>query len=268
MKNSINAINERRKTILYLLETYGNLSVSEIAGNFDVSEATIRRDLAFLESRHELTRMSGKVMVKNNYHTSIKMDRAGFVAHSVEEVNSLTNSLMISRATAELIEDGDTVFLNSSRTALDIFRFLGNKRVLFVTNNLLVPFEKFGDNINFVVLGGEVKHYGPNKMSTFGDMTNAGISSITASKCILGVSGISAAGGVTSTYMHDIAINREMISHCSGKKIVIGHSYKIGRKYNYYNFSAKVITDVISDKKANEICVSELREMGITVNLV
>lgn len=273
MKNSREAIRSRQNEIVNLLKSYDRLTVSEIASFFKVSEPTIRRDLDYLDKHDMLRRSFG-------YATAVENDVPGNESSLIggpAKINFglLTNryvsstSLALAQATEQLIDDGDTVFINSSSSALNLYRFLGKKHVLVVTNNLLVINEQLCANTSLLLVGGSItKVEHDTKLSLLGDVAIDTISRITATKCILGVSGISAEGGVTCTTMADIQLNRAMMSQSTGKKIILAAPYKIGRRFNYFNFDADKITDLVTGASADPKEISALQELGVHVTLV
>ena len=94
---------------------------------------------------------------------------------------------IIAKYAADLIDDGDTIFINSSSTALLILQYLGNKRVYVVTNNGKALQSTIGSNVELVLTGGQVYE---RKQSLVGEFATYILSKITADKCFLGVSGI------------------------------------------------------------------------------
>ena len=56
----------------------------------------------------------------------------------------------------EMIEDGDTIFINSSSTAMLIFQYLANKSVTIITNNGRSLLMQRDPMVELVLTGGEV----------------------------------------------------------------------------------------------------------------
>ena len=99
------------------------------------------------------------------------------------------------RQAIEMLENGDTVFINSSSTALLIYPYIQDRSVLVVTNNGRSLLSQRAAGVELVLTGGEV--YG-DKQSLVGQFALDALSRITATKCILGVSGISVRSGMTT----------------------------------------------------------------------
>ena len=94
------------------------------------------------------------------------------------------------------------------------------------------------------------------------------LSRITATKCILGVSGISVQGGITSRVIQETAINQMMLRRCRGPKIVVADSTKIGIEHNFFSGTLNDITHLITDTDANSLQLDQLRRAGIEVDVV
>ncbi len=118
----------------------------------------------------------------------------------------------IAKCAAGLLESGDSVFLNSSSTAQRIFQYLDGKPLTIITNNGRSLNIRRGPGTELVLIGGQVGNSDPNgtlmKTSMTGDFAVDMISKISATKCVLGVSGISVRGGLTSLAIQDPAVDK------------------------------------------------------------
>src|SRR5574339_91090 len=111
---------ERQKQILSLLSRQGRLSVEQIVRQFDISHATARRDLESLASLGKVQRVHGGVLAVDQAPPELpilerKDEQAGEKAR-------------IGRAAAKLIAAGETVFLGSGTTVLELARNLRQRR--------------------------------------------------------------------------------------------------------------------------------------------
>ncbi|MCL4823246.1 MAG: DeoR/GlpR family DNA-binding transcription regulator, partial [Anaerolineales bacterium] len=120
---------ERQKQIHSLLERQGRLSVAEIVKQFEISEATARRDLESLASQGKAQRVHGGVIAVEQAPPELPiLQREG---EQTEEKSS------IGRAAADLIADGETVFLGSGTTVLEAAKHLRERKNLTVVTNSL-----------------------------------------------------------------------------------------------------------------------------------
>ena len=258
MKNSAAAIQQRQIRLLRHLQEAGACSVAELAELLRVSQVTVRRDLEEMEEKKLLVRHFGgaQALAPSRYE-----DERAYMA-SIPENEGCKRA--IARAAAELLRDGDTVFINSSATALMIYPYI-TRDVMVITNNGRSLQVERPASVALMLTGGEVNG---NKKSLTGPAAVAMLSRVTASKCILGVSGISVGGGLTSRVLQETAINRAMLERCSGEKIIIADHTKIGTEHNFFFGDLREITRLITDTQADPARLDELRQAGIAVQTV
>ena len=258
MKNSSSAIQQRQMRLLARLQEQRSCSVTDLADYLHVSQVTIRRDLDALEEKKLLTRHFGGAQA---IVPSSREDEPTYMASITQ---NLSCKRAIAKAAAERLRDGDTVFINSSATALLIYPYI-TKDVMIITNNGRSLQVERPANVSLMLTGGEVNG---NKKSLTGQVAVDMLSRITASKCILGVSGISVDGGITSRVMPETIINRTMLQRCSGEKIIVADHTKIGMEHNFFSSDLKDITHLITDSLADPARLSLLRDAGVSIQVV
>ena len=154
----------------------------------------------------------------------------------------------------------------------NIFQYISDKSMTIITNNGRSLSLKRSPDTELVLIGGQVGNSDPNgtlmKTSMTGDFAVDMISKISATKCVLGVSGISVNGGLTSLAIQDPAVNKAMIQHCNGPVIVVADHRKIGVRHNYYFGSIHDVTHLITDSGSDPEELEKIRNAGITVCVV
>ena len=233
--------------------------MSQLAHLLNVSPITVRRDLDVLAERGLVSRYFGGAKLTQAVRED---DEPAYLESTTKH---LSQKRAIARRAAEMLEDGDTVFINSSSTALLIYPYLQDKSVLVVTNNGRSLLTQRSSNIELMLTGGEV--YG-NKQSLVGQFALETLSRITATKCILGASGISVEGGITSRVIQETAINQMMLRRCTGSKIIVADYTKIGIEHNFFSSPLSEITHLITDTGADPDKIEDLRRAGISVEVV
>ena len=160
------------------------MDVTVLAERLGVTGATIRRDLKKLEQEGTIVRSFGKVSFVGKINVE-----------EIEPTNIEDEKKMVRRAIARyaagMVENGDVLFLNSSGTASLVVEYLGDKNVTVLTNNTQIIKRIRPRNTQILLTGGEI--YG-KKESLVGQLAVETISKVTATKCILGVSGIGGNG--------------------------------------------------------------------------
>ena len=134
----------------YILQQ-GAATMDELRLHFDISMNTVRRDVAELLTRGTVEKVYGGVCARKNEQT--------LTPYEVRRRGSEGAKAAICRRAAELVHDGDIIFIDSGTTTLHIIDYLANKRdVTIITNNLeaivrALPLE----NITIIALPGQVR---------------------------------------------------------------------------------------------------------------
>src|SRR3954452_20272195 len=106
----------RRRLLLDLIARQGFATLDELVKALDVSESTVRRDLEALDVAGSVKRTHGGAVYSGEVRTMPALeDRAG---------SARLEKQAIGRATAALIEDGDSVLLDGGTTTLEVARAL------------------------------------------------------------------------------------------------------------------------------------------------
>jgi len=258
MKNSRAVIQSRQNEILQMLKKQGKMPVSLLAERLNVTETTIRRDLVQMESSGFVRRSFG------NAELSAVDDMRKIEPTNIEDEKELTRR-KIARKAAEYVEDGDVIFINSSGTASLILEYLSGKTVTVLTNNARVINRPHGPNVTLLLVGGEI--YG-KKQSLIGQFALDTISRVVATKCFMGVSGISTDGGLTSVILPETQVNILMLQQCRGPRIVVADGSKIGVIQNYFSGNLSDITHLVTDSSAEDRALQDILQAGVNVDIV
>lgn len=138
----------RKDEILSLLNQYNYLSVEFLSNKLHISQSSIRRDLAILEAQGLVKRSHGGVRSLSENNT--------LTPRELRMQENATLKRMICQRAAELIKDGDTIFIDGSTTCLYLVDFLENKKnITILTNNLkLASMLEHSTNITVYCTGG------------------------------------------------------------------------------------------------------------------
>lgn len=240
---------KRRNELLRLVRTRGQVTVTELATLFDVSLDTVRRDLDSLAKSGSLTRTHGGAVATE---TLVMWD----TPLSQRQNTHKDAKTRIGAAAADLVTDGETLFVNGGSTTLAFARALHVRRNLtIVTNNLLVPSALPAPSVsNVYVLGG---HYRAESQVTIGAVGFPAVGSIYADTAIIGVGGITGAGGLSTTQLAEAEMMAKMIEQ-SRRVIVVADSSKFG--YNAFAHLAPLnrIDVLVTDSQPSADIVEEL----------
>lgn len=261
MKKTQSIVSKRRERILNYLKSNETINTNELAEVLNISPLTLRRDLQVLDEEGLIVRYYGGAKLadsSDDFISNVTNDLKCTDTHSDLTKKKET----IAKYAADLVNDGDTIFINSSSTALLILEYLGNKRVNIVTNNGKALNSTIGPNIELVLTGGLVYE---RKQSLVGEFSTYILSKITADKCFLGVSGIAADSGIGTSVLQETLINHEMINRCNGNVYVLADSSKVGKHSNFSSGDINEISHLITDNDISENEIKELEDKGVKV---
>lgn len=215
---------ERRRVITERIRATGQVVVSALSVEFQVSEETIRRDLEWLEKEGVATRIYGGAVLTGN-------DRVA-PPYSVRKNTNVEPKIAIARQLAALVQDGDTLMVDESSTTAYAIRALGQKKnITLITNSLELAREMTGQNTwHIISTGGTLKpdvmaHVGPHALRTVG--------SYRARYAILSCRGINSQLGLADSDDGVVQIKQAMIKACDHAILLADH-----RKFDRTGFVA------------------------------
>lgn len=246
---------ERQKQILSLLDKQGRLSVTEIVNQFEISEATARRDLEALALQGKAQRVHGGVMAVEQAPPELPiLQREG---EQADEKSS------IGRAAAELVSDGETVFLGSGTTVLETAKYLRERKNLTVITNSLAVLNALAGikDITVVSLGGQLRE---SELSFIGHITQQALAELRVDKVIMGTRGISLEHGLTNDYLPETLTDRAILK--IGQTVIIAADHtKINRVATALLAPLNSIHIFVTDSNAEKKFLNSLKKIGIDV---
>ena len=138
---------ERTDAILAILHENGYVPVKLLVEKLHYSNATINRDLNFMQKQNLVKRSYGGVEI-----VKTKGVRLPFRYHKMKTVKTL-----LSKKAAEMVKDGDVIFIDGTTTTEYMGHFLENKKdITVITNNMALVMHLAEMQIKTVCLGGSV----------------------------------------------------------------------------------------------------------------
>ncbi|HXX38974.1 MAG TPA: DeoR/GlpR family DNA-binding transcription regulator [bacterium] len=246
---------ERQYALVRLLERQGRLSVTEICDEYSISEATARRDLGALASQGLLQRVHGGAISLR--HAAPGMSILDRSQEQVEEKRR------IGLAAAELVQDGETVFLGSGTTVLETARSLRSRRNLtIITNSLPVINALAGlSEMSMIVLGGMLRD---SELSFIGHITEQALAEVRADKVIIGVRALNLEQGLTNDYLPETLTDRAILS-VGREVIVVADHTKFGAVAPAFLAPMKSVHTLITDNQTDAEFLNVLREQGVRI---
>jgi len=250
----------RHDAILAHLQASQHASVRQLCDLTGASEATIRRDLDELEKKGLLRRTRGG-------GSSVKApgpQEEGAVYDRVAESRDTKEA--IATAALSLIRDGETVFLGSGSTVLQLARLLGDKKNLTViSNSLPVILELYPrKDLRLIIIGGALRR---DELSIIGHLADRAIEELKADRAFLGAEAIHPDHGLTHTYLEETLTDRNILNIASDITVLADHS-KFGRVRTSFWAPVTSVHRIISDTGLDPDTAEKLRARGVEVLLV
>jgi DeoR family transcriptional regulator, aga operon transcriptional repressor len=245
---SENTAEDRKGKILLFLKERGTASIAELAVEFGVSEMTVRRVLHSLADSGLVIRTPGGAMVA----PSGSMEKS-FLERSAK-MSSAKDA--IGREAAKLVQNGETVVLDSGTTTRYVARYLTSKRDIAVVTTSLAALEELAGSSNVQVrLTGGVYRRSSHDLS--GNAVVDALASVYADKVFFGAAALSFQKGVMN---FDAEMPRVFL-RAGRERILVIDSSKIGSEAVYRLCAVEKCDMVITDKGIRAADLARLRKL-------
>ena len=247
----------RRQRIVSLLREQGSVQIPSLAEMFGVSTQTLRKDLNFLDSKGICTRTPGGAML-NRGTGAVRED-----AVDVKRTLFADEKVRIGKAAAALINDGESVLLDSGTTTLQVARHMNpDDAPVVVTNDVGILNELINhDNVQLVFLGGTLRR---KSQSFFGTQTEQALQDLHVDKLFLAADGFDIEKGITTHFEPEALLNRKMCE-VAREIIVVTDSSKFGRVCLHKILEPQRISKFITDAGIPAEAREALTRMGVEV---
>lgn len=233
---------QRQEIILKLLKEKGSITVSELKDILKSSEATIRRDLNYLDEEKKLVKVFGGAV--SNSFTFLSAEP------SVSQKKSINTEekKMIAAYAASLIEPDDFVYIDAGTTTEYMLGFIKERKATYVTNAVSHAKRLASDGFRVELIGGELKGITEAVVGARAVLT---LSKMNFNKGFFGANGVSDQCGFTTPDVNEAAVKEVAFKHCLNR-YVLADSNKIGN-ISSVKFAeledAHVITEALLDDK-------------------
>jgi DeoR/GlpR family transcriptional regulator of sugar metabolism len=248
---------ERQESIRQYVEQKQRVSVQELSQLFAISLATARRDLEALSDQGLVQRIHGGAIAVR------KAPPEPPLLHRAQEMAE--EKRRIGQAVANLVLDGETIFLGSGTTVSEVALALKERQNLTViTNSLLVLNALFNSpGITIISLGGVLR---TSELSFIGHLTEQALSEVRADKVIIGIRAIDIEAGLTNDYLPETMTDRAILR--IGRQVIIAADHsKCGCTSTAFVASISAIDVLVTDQAVSRDFVEGLQREGIQVIL-
>jgi DeoR/GlpR family transcriptional regulator of sugar metabolism len=244
---------QRRRAIIDMLNSSGELSVEVLAHHFLTSEVTIRKDLGALESNGLLLR---------RYGGAIQVPQELIADPSVEKISLRKKN--IAQAAAKLIRDHNRIILDSgSSTTAALLPELSHKQGLVVmTNSLSIAnaLRELENEPTILMTGGT---WDPKSEGFQGQLAEQILRSYNFDQFFIGADGLDLARG-TTTFNELYSLSRVM-AEVAREVIVMAESEKIGRKIHNLELPWSMVNVLVTDANISVEDKQKIEQQGVQV---
>lgn len=213
---------ERQMQILEMLEKEKSMTVHRLARLLCISESSVRRDLAALQSLGKIRRTFGGAVLFDAAEPEVSL--------LYRRSQRLKEKTAIAQKAAACISDGMMIFLDASSSAAQMVPFLeGFHDLTVVTNSPLTSIALGEAKIRNYCTGGLLLN---NSVAYVGSSAADFIGRFTADAMFFSCRGIDD-GGVLSDSMEEEVVIRSAMLRCTRKKFFLCDRSKFGLSFHY-----------------------------------
>lgn len=234
---------ERHQVILQLLKEKSIVKIQELVELMNASESTIRRDLSQLEEGKFLKRIHGGAARLQG-----KLDEPSMIEKSSK---NLHEKRLIAKYAAELVEEGDSIYLDAGSTTQEMINFLTVKNIVVVTNGLMHVGSLLNRGIPTYIIGGFAKQ---KTNAVIGRGALMSLDQYRFDKCFMGVNGIHPHFGYTTPDQEEALVKQKAMGLAREAFVLADES-----KFNEIAFAkiadiqeAIIISNQLTDETRNQ----------------
>ena len=233
----------------------GSVTMEELRDAFQVSINTVRRDVSELVAAGAAEKVYGGVRAAQ---------RAGLVPYDERSsVTSASKKAICARA-AEMVRDGDIVFIDSGTTTVHLMEALRERSITVITNNIEVIWQALErPNIRLIVLPGELNR---KTHSITGEASADSLSEFNTNLAFMAATGVST-GGVTNSSPLEYAVKKTAVQHTERAVLMVtGEKFGVTSLLTYAKLNA--FSEVITDSRIPDEWADRLSELGVKLQIV
>ncbi|MGH4052874.1 MAG: DeoR/GlpR family DNA-binding transcription regulator [Clostridium sp.] len=228
-------MNKRHTKLIEIVSKYEKIEVNELSKLLRASQVTIRKDLIYLSEKGILRRERGYALLKSkddiNYHMAFHYEKKQKIAKSA----------------AELVEDGETIMVESgSICAMFVEQLISIRRGITVITNssYIANFIKYNTDVEIILLGG---NYQKHTQAMVGPMTKECAKNLHVDKIFMGTDGFSIQTGFTGVDLIRVDTLRALAA-CANHTYILTESAKLEHASAIPFLQIEDVYQLITDK--------------------
>ena len=255
---------ERLQQIIEILRTEHVVSTKRLSEILGVSSMTARRDLLKLETMGICTRTHGGAIAVGR---SVVQD----TPYDERQLLYVMEKRAIGRVAAQMVEEGETIALDSGTTTARMAKVLRDKRnITVVTNSVLVLLELSDcSEIRVISTAGTLSRAmfedpGSSDPCLVGPLAENTMRLFRPTKAFMGTTGIDLTDGLSNSVMDQATMKRTMMEVSADVILLADHS-KFGHVASSIVGPITLINRIITDTGMHPDFERELQDVGIEV---
>lgn len=250
-----------RRTIIYdYICENGSASIKDLALLLTVSEATVRRDLDEMSMEGIIERTRGGAILPAEKSTSFERAYHEKTRLMIEEKKA------IGKFASSYVEDGDTIFLDSGTTSLQLgFNLAEKKNITVITYDLFIANSITLDPSSSLIVTGGIRR---NEFGVLtGPMVQNFLRDVRVSKVFMTADAIDIEWGISNAGFQEVDIKKQSLISGRYVYLLADHS-KFGKVAMAQVCSLHDITEIIVDDGLPVSLQEDLTRNGIPYQLI
>jgi DeoR/GlpR family transcriptional regulator of sugar metabolism len=246
---------ERHQCILNALQANGRVEVTVLARELDVTEVTIRRDLAALHKAGVVKKTYGGAVLPPvpEMNLSVKF----------RQTRNLNAKKTIGRLASDLVQNGDVIFLEAGSTCYEIIPHLARfEHLTIIVNSLYLLGRLHELTRHRVIITGGL--YRPDRMDMVGPTAEAALSQLSGFKAFTGADDIAIDAGISGADVVTVGFAK-LIAQRASQLVFVGDHTKFDNPALYKIADIGELDYIVTDMAPSEEWHTAAREKNITL---
>ncbi len=245
----------RQKEIEAYILSQGFATMEEIRDRFGISMNTVRRDIAELIKPGYIAKVYGGVKAE--------APPSALVPYAVRSSAPSARKQAICAEAAQMVQDGDIVFIDSGTTTEYLMEALKNKNITVITNNIEIMVQALEyENIRLIVVPGEIHR---KTHSITGEASAAFLGTMNTNIAFMAATGASMAG-VTNSSPLEYSIKKTAVAHTE-KAVLLATGAKFGITSLFTYAEFRQFHTVITDDSIPAEYQKKLKDLGVEMRI-
>ncbi|WP_405010887.1 DeoR/GlpR family DNA-binding transcription regulator [Kitasatospora sp. NBC_01539] len=243
---------ERQQQILQLARTRGRVDVPSLAEEFQVTQETVRRDLAALDRAGLLRRVHGGALPAGALHLEPGLAERDSTAAGEKE--------RIARAALALLPAEGSLLLDAGTTVSRLAALLPADSTLTVVTNALPVAARLADHpaLTLHLVGGRLRH---RTHAAVDGWALRDLADVHADLAVIAANGFSPEGGLSTPDLAEAAVKRAMLTGAR-RVLLLADSSKYGARH-FARFGGLPEVDVlVTDTGLTDGQAAEIQALG------